>query len=257
MMVLSLLSVSSAQTVVDSAVICGGPRLADTLPRDGQTTVPLDIAPVLLWVDACGEGGVLEVVLELNDAEYTVVQEVVVTTAAGEEGMDRITLAEPLLPNTEYWLSVTDGRRTTDVPFTTGSTLTQGAEPPVLLAVEASTSSSNDAWSLRTDVTAEPGADPDGSSLLLLLDQDGQVLDVSLDNPAVLEHEETRLSQPTESCVFLAQEDGRGQRSETVEACAGAVDRSTRGCSTLGLGAGLGLALSGLVLLHRRRRRED
>jgi uncharacterized protein (TIGR03382 family) len=257
MFLLSLLSNSAAETVLDSPLPCRGARVTATLPREGQTNVPLDITPALLWSDDCGEGGVVTVTLELDDEEATLVYEGSVTTSGGETGMERITLPETLSPNTDYWLTLRDDRRTTEVPFTTGSTLTQGAQPPVVLSVAASTETRGEAWWLETKVRAEPGSDPDDSSVLLLVDEDGGILDASLDDPARLSFEETRLSQPEEGCVLLAQEDGRGQRSEVVEACAEAHREWGRGCSAAGLSASLALALSGLLLLRRRRPAPD
>ncbi len=96
MFLLSLLSNSAAETVLDSPLPCRGARVTATLPREGQTNVPLDITPALLWSDDCGEGGVVTVTLELDDEEATRVYEGSVTTSGGETGMERITLPETL-----------------------------------------------------------------------------------------------------------------------------------------------------------------
>lgn len=253
-MLLPLITTALAYPAAEDMAPCGEPYIVGTVPTAGQTEVPLDISPALIWAEDCGDGGVLNARLEL-DGQVLAEQQFV--TEVGSNGMERLLLEEPLLPGTDYLFVIEDSWSSVEIAFTTGEGLVVGAEPPVAISTEASTWADGDGFALWTSVEAEFGQDPDHSSVLLLVDADGGILAASSNNPSWMTAREHVSERPEEGCTLLAQEDGAGTRSEPIEACAeatlvGGGHPDRLGCSTGGLAATLGMALAGLLALRRR-----
>jgi len=250
MFALLTLSVVEAKVASDADMIaCMDPYVTSTVPAAGATDVPVDVAPGFIWADDCFMGGVMTITLEL-DGELIAEEEIAVGGAG--TGIARLTLADELLADTEYRMVVIDviwGE--TEVFFTTGSEQVQGAVAPEVIRFTVEAWSTDFGFDLSSYLQAELGEDPDGLSILLLVDEDGEVLSATPDNE--IWHSEPVEDLPEEYCLLIAQEDGAGVRTETVEACAvPELQRDIgRRCSTTPLGASMLAGLFGILLIRR------
>ncbi len=191
----------------------------------------------------------MTITLEL-DGELVAEEEI--TVAGAGTGISRLPLADELLADTEYRLLVVDATwGETEVLFTTGSGQVQGAEAPEATGLTVDAWSSDSGFDLSSYLEAELGEDPDGLSILVLVDEDGEVLSVAPDGGFWYSDRVEEL--PDEYCLLIAQEDGAGVRTETVEACAVPELQRSGGrlCSTTPLGASMLAGLFGILLIRR------
>ena len=247
---ITLLTLAFADADIAGAP-CREPFVSSTLPAAGAGDVPLDVAPAFIWMDECGMSGSFQFALE-RDGERLAEERV--DADGGLFGAGRLLLGEDLEADTEYLLVITaDGMdELTEVLFTTGSGYVQGAGDPELSGFLV------DAWdrddglvglSSMVDVTL--GEDPDGLSLVLLLDPDGEVLGAT-DRDSRQYLYGTLDELPEQYCVSAVQEDGSGVRGDAVEICAVPAVEEQGICSTTPLGASMLAGLFGLLLARRR-----
>jgi len=229
---------------------CTGPYVGDTVPFAGATDVPVDVAPAIVWVDSCEDGGSLEIVLMQGDS---LIAELSVDIDAGQSsGVGRL-LPGQLEPNTEYRLVYTHrwGDELESL-FTTGEGLVQGAGGPEVLGFSARAWRQDGGFDLQCTLEAALGEDPDGLSVLVVSNEDGDVRAGLVDDRdgegGSVEWFYDRVEErPEEYCVFVVQEDGAGVAGDAVEACT----EPERGCSTAPLGASLFVGLLAMLLARR------
>jgi uncharacterized protein (TIGR03382 family) len=247
-MLLTLLSFASADADMMLAP-CMGPVVTATLPAAGATEVPVDALPAFVWHEDCGEAGDFKAELYL---EGELVFEQHFPTAGGV-GLERLELDATLQPDSEYLLHLSGVDQDLDVEFSTGQGAIQGAEAPTLVSVGTEAWKDGGLFYLYTDVEATTGADPDSLSALMLLDEQGELVDVDVQPRSWLSASSTSRSLPEELCFSLVQVDGLGAQSEPLETCSAPVFEGRMGCSSAPVGASMLAGLLALLLTVRRR----
>lgn len=255
---LSSLAFADAAAEMDMAP-CMEAYVSATVPAAGATDVPVDVAPALIWADDCSMGGSFQLRLEL-DGEL-VAEHRVDAASGSRSGVGRMPLEQELLPNSEYRLVIQDSWQETELLFTTGEGLVQGAAPPVVDSFSVEAWENGDGFSLSGSLSATQGADPDELSLLILRSLEGEVLAASDQTSSWLWFNEFSQDVPEELCVELVQQDGAGTESDPVVSCAVPSIESGMGCSTSPLnpsplnpsplGASLLIGLAGLLAVRR------
>ncbi len=252
---LLFLSVAVAQQemVIDTGIGCSNSGATGVVPESGAIEVPVDVAPAVtvdLW---CG-GESYELSLETEGGE------VVASATRDAAALLRLAPDEDLQPDTTYVFRAAPqiyGGTETIVSFTTGSESTVGAEPPT--TGDAQATWYRDFGTLSGTIEVVAGDDPDGLSVVLLVDDDGQPTNSRLADPdgVSLFSEQWTDQRPSELCFTVAQEDAAGTRTVLDPVCveADVVRPPLVGgrCSAAPLSFSLLSCLAGLVMALRRR----
>ena len=237
---LLFLSVAVAQQemVIDTGIGCSNSGATGVVPESGAIEVPVDVAPAVtvdLW---CG----------------------VASATRDAAALLRLAPDEDLQPDTTYVFRAAPqiyGGTETIVSFTTGSESTVGAEPPT--TGDAQATWYRDFGTLSGTIEVVAGDDPDGLSVVLLVDDDGQPTNSRLADPdgVSLFSEQWTDQRPSELCFTVAQEDAAGTRTVLDPVCveADVVRPPLVGgrCSAAPLSFSLLSCLAGLVMALRRR----
>lgn len=250
--------------VANDYMICMGQQVWETIPQAEAVDVPVDVMPSVVFT----EGGCRsDMVFRLSLLEQVESGQALVASVDVESPADPflpwapLELDDELQPLTDYVLRVEnlDGfGGMIEVGFTTGEGHVQGpAEDPVLHSM--SNAWWRDRFVVQRELTAEltPAEDPDNLGVVLLRDADlpELIYAARFAEPermfvaADLDPEGRHL----ELCVEAVQLDGSGFVAGSSRVRCSESVRS--GCSVGGGAASLGLALSGILALLRRRRR--
>jgi hypothetical protein len=156
---------------------CEGVWVADVVPSQGATGVPVDVRPAAIFgSDGCGGDGILTFAL-LRTADASEVASVDIDTDGVTDGeLLALELPTSLDPDTPYQLAL--GYTTVD--FTTGTDTVAGLDGvPALLDANASFHRDTHyvQGGVTLDWTVDPVPDPDGLSIL-------EISDANSDRPA-------------------------------------------------------------------------
>ncbi len=257
----ALLSLSAhADRAFEAPEACEIAMLTGSMPADGATDLPTDLAPILAFQGNCGVPAPFTVSLfrgEETDPLRTDVYDFDAFSTVGNGGVLELDLG-PLDADTTYTLVTDDdfGQSTT-IAFETGSGTTagfDGAAPSV--SIDRVTSDRvNGTWEISVDVTVTSASDDPTLSAYILrsggVERDAFLASGPTDSRSLLLFESDR---PDEVCVTAAERDAAGTWHGPSETTCAPVPK-TIGCSSTALPAST-LGLLGLLALPLLRRRE-
>ncbi len=262
----SMLALSPSALAQDTAAApatmdCALATLSQSLPADGATNVPFDVAPVLLFEGTCGVPAPYTVSLYRageTDPARTDVYDFAAFQTAGAATLLELDVGS-LDEDTAYTLELsTDFGDVETIAFETGSSATptiSGAAPAIAID-DATQSQFEQGWSeIRVDLTLTSAAD-DPSLSTYIVRSGGFERTVLLATGA---SDTTSLAWGVddpldEVCVTAIERDGTGSwHGPSEEVCAD-LDTGSSGCSASGVAPSALSLLAGLLLPLARRR---